>query len=139
MKRLAHASACLALLALMCLALAPAGAQDEKVPDIKAIMGKLNKGPRAMTATLRKDLADDEPDWNKVQKDAKEFARLAKMMSKNEPPKGEKESWEKLTKQYAEYAKALSEAADKKDKAAAKAAHGKLSTACKSCHSQHKQ
>src|SRR5947209_16573397 len=99
MKRLAHASAWLALFALMCLALSPAGAQDDKVPDVKAIMGKLNKGPKALTSTLRKDLAAGEPDWDKVQNDAKEFSRLAEMMGKNEPPKGEKASWDKLTKQ----------------------------------------
>jgi hypothetical protein len=140
MKRLAVVSAWLAVFILFSLVWSPAGAQDDKVPDVKAIMGKLNKGPKAMTAALKKDLGADEPDWVKIQKDAKEFAKLATAMGKNEPPKGSKESWEQLTKQYAEYGKALEEAAQKKDKTAAKLAHGKLSTPmfCKSCHSVHK-
>src|SRR5437899_13014311 len=107
MKRLAVVSAWLSVFILFSLVWSPAGAQDEKGPDVKAIMGKLNKGPKAMTVALRKDLSADDPDWRKIQQDAKEFAKLAAAMRKNEPPKGSKESWEQLTKQYAEYAKAL--------------------------------
>jgi cytochrome c556 len=138
MKPLAYVSAWLSLFALIGLSLAPAGAQDDAVPAVKKIMGKLNKGPKSLTATLKKDLNTDNLDWAKIQKDAKEFARLAGFMSKNEPPAGSKESWNKLTQQYAAYAKALNDAAQNMDQADAKKAHQKLSTACKSCHSEHR-
>src|SRR5262249_2261977 len=98
MKRLAVVFAWLALFILVSLVWSPASAQDDKVPDVKAIMGKLNKGPKRMTASLLKDLNEEDPDWAKIQKDAKEFAKLAAAMGKNEPPKGSKESWEMLTK-----------------------------------------
>jgi hypothetical protein len=81
MKRLAL----FALLALLVAVLAwPAGAVD-KVLTIKEIMGKLNK-PGGLRPNLGKDLMADEPDWDEIQKEAREFAALAAMLSKTTPP-----------------------------------------------------
>ena len=121
------------------LAFSPAGAQDTKAPTVKQVMGKLTKGPNSLTATLGKDLQDDAPAWDDIQKDTKEFVKFADALGKNDPPKGEKDSWQKLTKAYAENAKAMDDAAQKKDRKVALAAHNKLSTACMSCHDQHRK
>lgn len=104
----------------------------------KQIMGKLNKGPKSLMATIGKELKKADPDWDDVQKRTKEFAELAAAMTKNQPSRGEKESWEKLSKAYCVCAKALDEAVQNKDLKAAKAAHAKLGGSCKACHDAHR-
>jgi hypothetical protein len=123
------------------LVFSPVGAQDTKTPTIKEVMKKLNAGPNSMTANLGKDLDEDKPEWDDIQKETKEFVTFVTGLGKNKPPMGDADHWDKLTKEYLDNAKALDSAADKKDKKAAVAAHKKLSapTFCKSCHDEHKK
>jgi hypothetical protein len=121
------------------LALAPAGAQDNKAPTVKQVMKKLNAGPNSMTATIGKELQDDPPGWDDIKKETQEYVKLAGTLGANDPPKGEKESWTKLSKDYVENAKALDDATQKKDKKAALAAHKKLSSTCMTCHMEHRK
>jgi cytochrome c556 len=112
-------------------------AQD-KVPTIKEIMGRLNK-PGGLYPTISRELKADDTDWAEVQQDTRSFAKLAAELGKNAAPKGDPESWAKLTKEYADNARALEDAAGKKDRAAATAARGRLgSRSCKTCHDAHK-
>lgn len=60
------------------------------------------------------------------------------VLGKNEPPKGDKESWEKLTKSYLDTAKQLDKAAQAKEKSKAVVAHTKLTKMCMACHKAHK-
>jgi cytochrome c556 len=122
---------------MLVVALVSAGAAD-KTPTVKEIMGKLNKGTDCVLQTLRKALKNEEPNWEEVQEQSKKFTELAEALGKNGPPRGEKESWEKLTKLYAEQARALNDAARGKDRTGAKAAHAKLAGSCKTCHDAHK-
>jgi hypothetical protein len=119
--------------------LTPAGAQDNKAPTIKQVMKKLNSGPNSMTATIGKELQDDPPIWDDIKKETQEYVKMADALGKNDPPKGEKDSWSKLSKDYAENAKALDEATQKKDKKAALAAHKKITTSCMACHTEHRK
>ena len=105
---------------------------------VKEIMGKLNKGPYALTPNLKRNLQKDDPDWSEIQDQAKAYANLAGALGQAQPPRGEKASWEKLAKEYADSAKALEQAVQKKDKAGALAAHAKLSQACTVCHKAHR-
>jgi hypothetical protein len=111
---------------------------DDKDLTIKEIMGKAHKGPNSLIMTVGKDLKADEPDWADVEKKSKELVRLGTALGKNEPPKGEKASWQKLTQRYVTNAKALEKAAEDKDKSKALAAHKKLTGMCMACHSVHK-
>jgi hypothetical protein len=115
-----------------------AEAQDAKTPTIKEVMGKLTKGPNSLTTTIGKELGADEPTWDDIKKQSQEFCTFANALGKNKPPKGDVNSWSKLTEAYAENAKALSEAADKMDKKAAVAAHKKLQASCMNCHKAHR-
>lgn len=133
MKRYRSAAVGLAVLALV----VPVGAQGEKM-TVKEIMGKVNKGPTALFPTVRKGLNADAPDWADVQKQAKEIADLAAALAKKEPPRGEKSTWAKFTKDYAADTKALADAALKKDRNATIAAHAKLTKACAACHNAHR-
>jgi cytochrome c556 len=123
---------------LICLAVVVMVDAANKTPTIKEIMNKLNKGTDCTMQFLRKELRTEEPNWDAVQEQTRKFAELAEALGKKDPPRGEKDSWEKLTKAYAEHAKALDEAAKSKDKTAAKAAHAKLAGSCKACHDAHK-
>jgi len=137
MKRVAFLACGLALLAAG--VVLPAVAAD-KVPEIKEIMGKLNK-PNGLRPNLGQDLMQDELDWDEIQKETKQFVELTEALGKNKPPLGEKDSWEKLTKGYVEKAKAMDAAAQKKDKKGAAAAHQKLSIMefCNECHNVHRK
>jgi cytochrome c556 len=136
MKRLVCVVSVLALLAGMALVAGPAAAQKE--PSIKEIMTKAHKGGNSIIASVGKELRGDEPDWEDIQSQSKELVKLGTSLGKNEPPQGDQESWEKLTKQYLTNAKALNEAAKKQDKSAALSAHKKLGDSCKNCHKVHK-
>ncbi len=109
-----------------------------KLMTVKQIMGKLNKGPNALTPSLKRSLQKDQPDWTQIQEQSKEYATLSTELTKTTPPRGDKASWEKLTKEYAAAAKSLEVASAKRDKGAALAAHGKLTKACSACHKAHR-
>ncbi len=113
-------------------------ASDDETPSIKKIMQVLHKGPKAALGTVKTSLKSDTPDWEKVVKDAETIAKYGAFMSKNDPPKGEKEDYDKLAKAYETNAKDLKSAAEKEDLKAARAASKKLGDSCKACHSAHK-
>jgi cytochrome c556 len=115
-----------------------AAAFPNKTPTIKEIMTKLNKDASSLTPAVGKALRAAEPDWSEIQQQTQQFAELAEALGKNGPPKGSKESWEKLTAGYLETAKALNKAAQDKDKRAALSAHAKLRTSCLACHRAHR-
>jgi cytochrome c556 len=116
----------------------PLVAQGEKPPEIKEIMGKVNKGPSCLQATLGKQLNAGSPAWDDIQRETKDYAKLAAALGQNDPPKGDRNSWTKLTKSYAETARSLDDAAQKKDLEGAKTAHGTLKNSCMACHRAHR-
>jgi hypothetical protein len=105
-------------------------------PDIKTIMKKVN-GKGAICGKVGADLKAKEPKWDEIADLAKEWVPLAKAMGKNDPPKGDKESWKKLTDAYAKAADDLETAAKDKDLKAAQTAMKTL-TACMGCHKLHR-
>ena len=109
-----------------------------KLRTVKEIMGKLNKGPNALTPTLKRELQKDQPDWPEIQTQTKEYTSLTAELAKLTPRRGDKASWDKLTKEYTEAATSLETASAQKDKDAALAAHAKLTKACSACHKAHK-
>jgi cytochrome c556 len=115
------------------------GAADDKVPTIEDIMQAVNKKKGGLHSDVGDALKMGAVDWDTVQTKTKQYAAMAEFLGKNDPPKGSKASWEKLTKMYADDAKALNAAADKKDKATTASLHKKLSGECASCHRAHKE
>jgi len=137
MKRLANGLGVLAATALGLTALftGPAAAKD---PTIKEVMARLHKGANCPLILVKKELQGAQVDWDDVQKTSKEFVVLGGALAKNNPPRGARDSWTKLTRQYLEAAQALDAAAKKKDKTAALAAQAKLAGSCASCHKAHR-
>jgi hypothetical protein len=128
----------LAGLALFVLTTGPAGGQGSKPPTIKEIMGKLHKGANSPLTTVRADLQAEQPDWAEIQRAAKNFVTFGTALTRNDPPKGDKQSWAKLTGGYLENARSLEAAAQRKNKVEAIAAHTRLNDSCKGCHSVHR-
>ncbi|MDR3634412.1 MAG: cytochrome c [Isosphaeraceae bacterium] len=115
-----------------------ADADNAETPSIKQVMVKLHKGANAPVGKLKGELKGEKPNWDTIQKQTKEIVVLSAALAKNEPSKGDAASWKKLSDEYFQDAKALDDAAQAKDLAAAKTAHGRLSASCKACHSVHK-
>ncbi len=104
-------------------------------PTIKDVMDKVNKGKDCLKNGIDADIKAAK--WDDLTTKAKELVPLAKALGKNDPPKGSKESWKKLTDSYAKAAEDLQAAAEKKDATAAATAFKGL-TACMACHSVHR-
>lgn len=107
-------------------------------PAIKEVMVKLGKGPDAMTPAVGRELKADPTLWDAIQPQAKDYARLAVDLVKEEPGRGDKESWTRLASAFASLAAELDKAAQAKDRDAALVAHGKLSNSCMECHRAHR-
>jgi hypothetical protein len=117
---------------------APLGAQGDKVPEVKEIMAKLNK-PTGTYFELVKELKDQATMWDEARLMSKTLAQQSAFLAKNPPPKGEKASWDTLTKVYIDNAKAVDAAVQKMDKRAAQAALMKMGgEACTACHKAHR-
>jgi cytochrome c556 len=113
-------------------------AGDATTPTCSEIMKKVN-GKGGLHKALPTALKANPVDWAGVQKQTKEYSELAANLGKNDPPKGEKASWQKLTKTYADGAKNLHTAVEKKDKDAALMAHGAIGKMCMNCHRTHRE
>jgi cytochrome c556 len=109
-----------------------------RAASIDEIMRKVNGGKGLQKKQLPDALKASPVDWSAVQKLTKEYTELCGDLGKNDPPKGDKASWAKLTKAYADSAKKLNDAATKKDKDALLAAHTAIGKTCGGCHKAHK-
>jgi len=107
-------------------------------PTIRQIMGRLTKGPNSLTPVIGKALEPEAPDWNAIQPQTDEYARLAAELAKNTPRKGSPESWAKLSATFSESADALNKAAKAKNRDDALDAHSQITGSCMECHRQHR-
>jgi cytochrome c556 len=116
---------------------AGAGAAAEPT-SIKDVMDALHKGAKSPLAQLKTQLKAETPNWAEIQGETKEFVTIGASLAKFEPPKGDAADYKSQATTYYSNAKALDEAAQKKDLAATKKAFGKISASCKDCHTAHK-
>jgi hypothetical protein len=116
----------------------PGGPGGRSSP-IRTIMTRLNgRGPNALQTLIGSELKAEQPAWETIQPQTKEYAQLAADLAKHDPPKGSKESWAKFTAEYAGFATELDKAAQAKDKTKATEAHEDLASSCNACHRQHR-
>lgn len=114
-------------------------AANAEALDNEAIMRKLNRKKGNEGVHYQVKIKFEQEAWPEIAKLSKEYAELTDTLCKNpKPEKGSKASWDRLCKSYAADAKALSEAAGKKDKAAFEAAYEKLNKSCQGCHDEHR-
>jgi hypothetical protein len=136
MKELKSVAGGVVLVSVLILALQPGGA-EARDPTIKDVMSKLHKGLSPL-GQLKRDLQEDDPPWAEIQKTTHQFVVLGAALGKNDPPRGDKESWAKLARQYLENAKAMDESAQKKDRDGALAGQARLAGSCNACHKAHR-
>src|SRR3954447_24891711 len=98
--------------ALVAPALAQDKDKDDKAPSIKQIMTKAHKGADSALAKAKGALK--EGDFDALEKSATTLVKLGSDLSKAKPPRGERESWMKLTSGYVKAAKTLEKAAREK-------------------------
>lgn len=128
----------LTLGAMAAISLTSADAHAVVAVPVKDIMKKLHKGEDAPLVLIAKDLKAEPPKWDEVQKFTKDFETLGADLGKNQAPRGAKDSWDKMCKDFATNAQAMNAAAQKKDKAGTLAARTKLTDSCAACHKAHK-
>ena len=121
------------------LVLGGANADEKKTPLINEIMKaiggtKTEKGLCGKCAAAGKD-----EKWEDAQKLAKSLSECCANLPKNKCPKGDADSWEKLSKQFAEQAKAIEKAAADKDSKAFGESIETFTKACGACHMAHRQ
>ena len=83
------------------------------------------------------EIDKDKPNWAVVEKQSSELTKLCGDLGKEKPPRGEADSWKKLTDALAKNVKNLGEAAGKKDQTAAKDVIKKINNSCAECHKLH--
>jgi hypothetical protein len=116
-----------------------ATASSADAPSVKEIMGQANK-PTGIYFNLGRDLKDCAPSWADIRPETADLAKLAAALRQATPPRGDKDSWDKLTKAYADNAAKLDKAAMNMDLDAARAAYAKMGEpACMTCHKAHKR
>lgn len=109
-------------------------AADEKTPSISEIMKKSFGGKMSLKVKITAGVKGEA--WDDVKKLAAEFKTHGEDLAKNKCPKGDAESWKKLTAKFKDATAGVAEAADKKDAKALAASFGKVN--CKECHDAHK-
>ena len=112
---------------------------DDETPTVKKVMAKLHKGSNSEQKALDKLTKATPTDWEAIGKTTKDFVILGAALAKNDPPKGDKESWQKLAKNYFDTSKELDDAATAKELGKLKAAQKKMGSSCKACHSAHRE
>jgi hypothetical protein len=101
-------------------------ADEGALLSVKDVLKKAHSGPKSILTQLNMQLRAGELDWAAVEKNTHQLVELATALRKNQPPQGDKASWDKLTKQYLENAKKLNDAAAEHDKALALSTRAKL-------------
>ena len=129
----------LAVAALIPVGAVAFGALDDEKYDTETVMKSLfAKKSGKFNTVLKKQVEAKTPEWDEIQKTTEEIAKYGKALGQNDPEKGGKESWKKLTDKLAENTKALDDAADEKDMAKVKATQKAIGGSCKSCHDVHR-
>jgi hypothetical protein len=108
--------------------------KDDKLPTISEIMKKGHDKTDGYIAKIRSAAKDGK--WEDAQKYAKTLAFFGENLGKNKPTKGDAESWEKLTKKYAENTKLALKGTEDKDVKTVNKALGGIN--CGECHKVHK-
>ncbi|WP_165071270.1 cytochrome c [Paludisphaera rhizosphaerae] len=130
--------ASLAVLIVAGLISARVDAAADDPASVEVVMKKLFAGKTAPAKSLQAAAKSDSPDWAKVKEVSDLFSKYAPDLGKNDPPKGDKASWAKLTKALTDETKKLASAADKKDSGELKASAKAIGGSCKSCHDAHR-
>lgn len=128
-------SVSVALSALTLVAASGAAAWNDTIENI------MEKGFKkgGLRQQIGKEFDKDKPDWAALVTKTKDFKGLVEQLGKQQPPKGDAESWKTHTMLVLSEAQTLCECAEKKDQSKAKATVQKINDSCKACHDAHRE
>jgi hypothetical protein len=109
----------------------------DEVWSTKKVMDKLYVGKQSLAAVLFRDIRKDEPDWQTDEKNLAEMIRLMSMLTKQKPPRGSQEAWDKLVRDYVDTAEVMRQNVRERRLQPARASMEKLGAACDECHDNH--
>jgi hypothetical protein len=112
-------------------------ASAAEVWTTKKVMDKVHLGKQALLAVVNKDLRKAEPDWQSDEKNLTEIIRLMSQLTKQPPPRGSQEAWDKLVRDYVGGAKAARQHVQEHQRQQARAALEKVIATCDACHDNH--
>jgi cytochrome c556 len=110
--------------------------KSDKPKSIGAIMKKAHAGDEALRSAVTKALK--AKDFDKALSPMKAWVALATHLNTFDPPRGNKESWKKLTKEYGQEVTGLAKAIQRKDTDAALATLKVINASCGDCHKAHR-
>jgi hypothetical protein len=109
----------------------------DEVWSTKKVMDKCFLGKQSLVAVVNKDLQRTEPDWKSDEVNLTEIIRLMSMLTKQKPPRGSQEAWDKLVHDYVDGAKAARQNVKEHRLRPARAALEKARESCEDCHDNH--
>jgi hypothetical protein len=122
-------------------ALLPTYAADNPGADelwsTKKVMDKVHVGKQSLLSVVTKDLRKAEPDWKSDEENLTEIIRLMSMLTKQKPPRGSQEAWDRLVQDYVQGAKAARQNVKEHRLQPARAALERVIPTCDECHDNH--
>jgi len=109
----------------------------DEVWSTKKVMDRVHLGKQSLLSVVRRDLRKDEPDWESDQKNLAEIIRLMSMLTKQRPPRGSQQAWDKIVEDYVDGAKAARQNVKEHRLPAVRAALEKVTSTCDECHDNH--
>jgi hypothetical protein len=109
----------------------------EVVPSIADLMQEGHNCRTAHIKLIDQQLHQSDANWSDVQTKSRDLIRIGKLLAKNTPPGGSKESWEKFTTLYVANATLMSDAAERKNRDEVTYHTKKLRRMCNDCHTKH--
>jgi hypothetical protein len=109
----------------------------DEVWSTKKVMDKVHLGKQSLLSVVNKDLRKAEPDWKSDEKNLTEIIRLMSMLTKQKPPRGSQEAWDKLVQDYVHGAKAARQNVKEHRRQPGRAALEKVISTCEECHENH--
>jgi hypothetical protein len=100
-------------------------------------MDKVHLGKQSLLSTVTKDLQKAEPDWKGDEDNLTEAIRLMSMLTKQKPPNGSREGWDKLVQDYVDGAKGARQSVKEHKLQPARDALDKVRSICEACHDNH--
>jgi hypothetical protein len=109
----------------------------DEVWSTKKVMDKVHVGKQSLLSVVNTDLRKAEPDWKSDEKNLTEIIRLMSMLTKQKPPRGSQEAWDRLVQDYVNGAKAARQNVKEHRLRPGRAALENVISTCDKCHDNH--
>ena len=103
----------------------------------KKVMDKVHLSKQSLLSVVNTDLGKAAPDWKSDEEHLTEIIRLMSMLTKQKPPRGSQEAWDKLALGYVDGAKSARQSVKEHRLQRARAALERVISTCEECHDHH--